>query len=122
MNPRRCRRAPSLPARAFHQGLLSNLGNPKMAVFFAGIFPQFAPHGQATFSGLMMLGVLFSTLTLLWLTLYAAAIDRAAVCSAARGAARDGGRLGRRADRDRLATRAREGLTADRNANRGWTD
>jgi threonine/homoserine/homoserine lactone efflux protein len=48
-------------------------------VFFAGIFPQFAPRGQATFSGLMMLGVLFSTLTLLWLTLYAAAIDHAAV-------------------------------------------
>jgi threonine/homoserine/homoserine lactone efflux protein len=65
------------PWGAFHQGLLSNLGNPKMAVFFAGIFPQFAPHGHATFDGLMTLGLVFSALTLVWLGLYATLIDRA---------------------------------------------
>src|SRR5262245_41057216 len=65
------------PVRAFHQGLLSNLGNPKMAVFFAGIFPQFAPEGHATFAGLMTLGLLFSALTLVWLALYATALERA---------------------------------------------
>jgi threonine/homoserine/homoserine lactone efflux protein len=65
------------PWRAFRQGLLSNLGNPKMAVFFAGIFPQFAPHGDATFAGLMTLGLLFSTLTLVWLAGYALAVERA---------------------------------------------
>jgi len=65
-------------ARAFRQGLLSNLGNPKMAVFFASIFPQFAPHGPATFPGLMTLGLLFSALTLLWLAVYAFAIEHAA--------------------------------------------
>jgi len=63
--------------RAFRQGLLSNLGNPKMAVFFAGIFPQFAPPGHATFAGLMTLGLLFSTLTLAWLAIYATAVERA---------------------------------------------
>jgi threonine/homoserine/homoserine lactone efflux protein len=63
--------------RAFHEGLLSNLGNPKMAVFFAGIFPQFAPQGHATFAGLMTLGLLFSALTLVWLTLYATLVEQA---------------------------------------------
>jgi threonine/homoserine/homoserine lactone efflux protein len=66
------------PARAFHQGLVSNLGNPKMAVFFASIFPQFAPHGHETFGGLMSLGLIFSALTLTWLCLYACVIASAA--------------------------------------------
>jgi threonine/homoserine/homoserine lactone efflux protein len=30
------------PATAFRQGLLSNLGNPKMAVFFSSLLPQFS--------------------------------------------------------------------------------
>ncbi len=66
------------PGRAFQQGAISNLGNPKMAVYFASIFPQFAPHGHDTFSALMTLGLIFSSLTLAWLSLYAFAIARAA--------------------------------------------
>jgi threonine/homoserine/homoserine lactone efflux protein len=64
--------------RAFRQGAISNLGNPKMAVYFASIFPQFAPRGHATFAGCMTLGLLFSALTLAWLSLYAVAISHAA--------------------------------------------
>lgn len=63
--------------RAFHQGLISNLGNPKMAVFFASLLPQFVPSGEATFSALMVLGLLFSAMTFAWLVLYAAIIARA---------------------------------------------
>jgi threonine/homoserine/homoserine lactone efflux protein len=38
------REGPALRApAAFRQGLLSDLGNPKMAVFFASVLPQFAP-------------------------------------------------------------------------------
>ena len=66
------------PLRAFHQGLVSNLGNPKMAVFFASIFPQFTPRGHAAFGALMSLGLVFSALTLAWLCLYACAIHSAA--------------------------------------------
>ena len=57
------------------QGLLSNLGNPKMAVFFTSLLPQFAPHGS--FVALFALGVVFCTLTLAWLSGYALAVSRA---------------------------------------------
>jgi threonine/homoserine/homoserine lactone efflux protein len=62
------------PAVAFRQGLVSNLGNPKMAAFFASLLPQFAAPGQGMFSALLLLGLAFSTLTLAWLALYATAV------------------------------------------------
>jgi threonine/homoserine/homoserine lactone efflux protein len=63
------------PARALRQGLLSNLGNPKMAVFFTSLLPQFAPGGS--FVALFALGILFCLMTLAWLSLYAVAVARA---------------------------------------------
>jgi threonine/homoserine/homoserine lactone efflux protein len=57
------------------QGLLSNLGNPKMAVFFTSLLPQFVPHGS--FAALFALGTVFCTLTLMWLSGYALAVSRA---------------------------------------------
>ena len=63
--------------RGFRQGILSNLGNPKMAVFFATLLPQFAPRGGGSFLVLLALGLLFCSLTLGWLSLYAAALSKA---------------------------------------------
>jgi len=63
--------------RALRQGLLSNLGNPKMAVFFASLLPQFAPEGSASFVALLALGFLFCSMTFVWLTLYTVAVTRA---------------------------------------------
>jgi threonine/homoserine/homoserine lactone efflux protein len=65
------------PWRAFRQGLISDLGNPKMAVFFTSLLPQFVVAGAPAFSALLALGVLFSLMTFGWLTFYALAIDRA---------------------------------------------
>jgi threonine/homoserine/homoserine lactone efflux protein len=62
---------------AMRQGVLSNLGNPKMAVFFASLLPQFAPSGRPTFAGLLALGLVFCLMTLAWLSLYAWVIARA---------------------------------------------
>ena len=59
--------------RAFRQGLLSNLGNPKMAVFFTSLLPQFG----SSFSALVALGLVFCSLTFLWLSGYAWAVARA---------------------------------------------
>ena len=52
---------------------MSNLGNPKMAIFFPSLLPQFA-H---SFAALLALGILFAVMTLLWLSAYAAAVARA---------------------------------------------
>jgi threonine/homoserine/homoserine lactone efflux protein len=65
-----------LPRRALRQGVLSNLGNPKMAVFFASLLPQFAPEGSASFAVLLALGFLFCAMTFAWLTVYAVAVAR----------------------------------------------
>jgi len=59
---------------AFRQGVINNLGNPKMAVFFVSVLPQFAPAGHGMLFALVLLGAVFSTLTLLWLASYAALI------------------------------------------------
>lgn len=61
---------------AFRQGLISDLGNPKMAVFFASILPQFAVAGEGMFSGLALLGIVFSGLTFVWLSFYAMALSK----------------------------------------------
>jgi threonine/homoserine/homoserine lactone efflux protein len=60
--------------RAFRQGLLSNLANPKMAVFFSSLLPQF---GGTSFASLFTLGLVFCTLTLVWLSAYAVVVARA---------------------------------------------
>lgn len=65
------------PLVAFRQGVINDLGNPKMAAFFSSLLPQFAPGGEASFAGLMLLGLLFSAMTLTWLAAYAAAITLA---------------------------------------------
>ncbi|MFI5016170.1 MAG: LysE family translocator [Hyphomicrobiales bacterium] len=62
---------------AFRQGLLSNLGNPKMAVFFASLLPQFVPLGAATFGAFLTLGLVFCCLTLVWLAAYAVVVAKA---------------------------------------------
>jgi threonine/homoserine/homoserine lactone efflux protein len=63
-----------LPVSALRQGLLSNLGNPKMLAFFASLLPQFA----SSFCELLVLGLVFCSLTLTWLTAYTFAVARAA--------------------------------------------
>jgi threonine/homoserine/homoserine lactone efflux protein len=63
------------PAAAFRQGVINNLGNPKMAVFFVSVLPQFASEGQGVFSALALLGVVFSSLTFVWLASYATAVS-----------------------------------------------
>ena len=69
------RRLPS--ATAYRQGLISDLGNPKMAAFFTSLLPQFGTTGAGPSFWLMLaLGLLFALLTWLWLVLYATAIHR----------------------------------------------
>jgi threonine/homoserine/homoserine lactone efflux protein len=58
-------KARRLPVRSpYAQGLLSNLSNPKMPVFFTSLLPQFG----STFAALAVHGLAFAALTLVWLT------------------------------------------------------
>jgi threonine/homoserine/homoserine lactone efflux protein len=55
----------------FRQGLLSNLANPKIAVFFTSLLPQFVSPGEPVFVPFLLLGGLFVVMTLVWLCGYA---------------------------------------------------
>jgi len=66
-------RAARRPAVALRQGLLSNLGNPKMLAFFKSLLPQFSSTG----AGLLAHGLLFCVLTTIWLSGYAVVVSRA---------------------------------------------
>lgn len=63
----------ALPPRgsAFRQGLASNLLNPKIAVFFTSLLPQFVDGEHAQPQDLLLLGVLFNCLGVVWLLSYA---------------------------------------------------
>jgi threonine/homoserine/homoserine lactone efflux protein len=60
----------------YRQGLFSNLGNPKMALFFTSLLPQSAGP-ETSFASLLALGLLFCALTLVWLSAYALVVARA---------------------------------------------
>ena len=62
--------------KALRQGVLSDLGNPKIAVFFTSFLPQFTPAHDAGFASLVLLGLLFCLVGLSWLTIYVLAIAR----------------------------------------------
>jgi threonine/homoserine/homoserine lactone efflux protein len=65
------------PRAAWRQGLLNDLGNPKIAVFFTTLLPQFAPSHGAAFPALLALGLLFCAMTFAWLCVYSVAVAQA---------------------------------------------
>lgn len=80
-HPRRCGRRGERPAAAsggasaFRQGLVSNLLNPKIAVFFTSLLPQFVGP-DAGVGVLLLLGALFSAMGVAWLCAYGLAVAR----------------------------------------------
>jgi threonine/homoserine/homoserine lactone efflux protein len=70
--------APLPPGKAgsgFRQGIASNLLNPKIAVFFTSLLPQFVGT-DPTALDLIVLGALFSVMGLAWLCAYALVVSR----------------------------------------------
>jgi threonine/homoserine/homoserine lactone efflux protein len=62
---------------ALRTGLITSLANPKLAVFFVALFPQFIPPGAGVLpSALAMVGVIL-TLDLIWYSLLAFLVARA---------------------------------------------
>jgi len=62
---------------AFRQGLVSDLGNPKMAVFFASLLPQFVATEGANALSFLVLGSIFCAMAFLWLSAYALVVAKA---------------------------------------------
>jgi RhtB (resistance to homoserine/threonine) family protein len=59
---------------AFRQGVLSNLLNPKLAVFFVSLLPQFVSPGDPAVLKPLLLGAIFNVMGLIWLVTYAWAV------------------------------------------------
>ena len=60
----------------FRQGMFSNLANPKVAVFFTSLLPQFVSTHHAALPQLFMLGAIFIAINLVWMSSYAMAAVR----------------------------------------------
>jgi threonine/homoserine/homoserine lactone efflux protein len=65
------------PRVALRQGIVNDLGNPKIAVFFTTLLPQFAPSHGPAFATLLAFGLVFCVMTFVWLTLYSVVVARA---------------------------------------------
>jgi len=61
----------------FLTGLLTNLLNPKMVVFYTGLLPQLVPAGAPVGATLLGLAFVHAVLTLVWLNASAALLHRA---------------------------------------------
>jgi threonine/homoserine/homoserine lactone efflux protein len=62
----------------FRQGLLSDLANPKIGVFFTSLLPQFVDPGRPVLLPFLALGAVFVLMTMLWLCAYCLIAARAA--------------------------------------------
>ncbi|WP_059172383.1 LysE family translocator [Bacillus sp. FJAT-27445] len=58
------------PGSAYKQGLLSNVLNPKVAMFFLTFLPQFVQPGGETTRQLVLMGVIYTILSVSWFFLY----------------------------------------------------
>jgi threonine/homoserine/homoserine lactone efflux protein len=77
---------------ALREGLITSLANPKLAVFFVALFPQFIPRGAAVLPRALAMAAVIVAVDLIWYSTLALLVARA------RRAFVDGG-WGRRVER-----------------------
>jgi threonine/homoserine/homoserine lactone efflux protein len=64
--------------QAFTLGFLSDVTNPKVAIFFLTFLPQFVAPGKGSAAEIAFLGVLFNVIATTWWIGYVLIVDRAA--------------------------------------------
>jgi threonine/homoserine/homoserine lactone efflux protein len=62
---------------AVRDGLLTSLANPKLAVFFVALFPQFLPRGAAVLPSAIAMAGLIVAFDLVWYSILAVLVARA---------------------------------------------
>lgn len=60
----------------FKQGFITNITNPKVAVFFLTFLPQFLAPKSEPFWSFLIMGIIYSVLTFLWFAFYVFLLDR----------------------------------------------
>lgn len=68
---------PVSPRRAYVQGLVSTVLNPKPALFFLTFIPQFIDRDESVLAQTLFLTGIHVVVGLVWLTIYAHMVDRA---------------------------------------------
>lgn len=69
--------APAPSGSPWRTGLISNVFNPKIAVFYTGLLPTLAPSGFSPHLGMALLVVIHAALTLVWLGGYVLVLAKA---------------------------------------------
>ena len=70
--------SPASAGSPFASGLLTNLLNPKVGVFYLAFLPQFIPAGVAQGPFILLLAAIHGLLGLIWFAFLIAGVDRAA--------------------------------------------
>lgn len=63
--------------RAMRDGLITGFANPKLAVFFVALFPQFVPDGSSVLLATLLMAVTIVGFDLIWYSALAATVSRA---------------------------------------------
>jgi threonine/homoserine/homoserine lactone efflux protein len=78
MLPPETRGAPQPRSRraAFRDGLATSLANPKLAIFFVALFPQFVSDGSPVLPAALAMAAMIVVLDLVWYSTLAMLVDR----------------------------------------------
>jgi threonine/homoserine/homoserine lactone efflux protein len=70
-------RRPASSGRALRDGVVTSISNPKLAVFYVALFPQFVPAGAPVLASALLMAGTIVAVDLVWYSALAYAVGRA---------------------------------------------